>query len=169
MKVLHLLVDVILMARFEIDIEKFKKEIKKELKATEEQIKQGIEQGLKVCASEIKVREQRLIEKRTGHGEYKPIGYLKHSVWIMPLEWSPYGATITVKNVAKYALYTELGTGIYASNGNGRQDGWVYPIGDGEFRFTRGIPPKFFVRDTYEFYKDKVPVIIEEQIYKCMR
>ena len=91
-----------MMAKFEIKFDT--KQFNKKIKATEEQIKQGIEQGLKVCASEIKVHEQRLIEKRTGHGEYQPIGYLKHSVWIMPLEWSPYGATITVENVAKYAL-----------------------------------------------------------------
>ena len=155
------------MAKFKIEVDT--EAIKKKIEATEEQIKQGVEQGLKVCADEIKLHEQRLINQRTGHGEYQPIGYLKHSVWIMPLEWSPYGASITVTNVAKYALYTELGTGKYASNGNGRQGGWFYPIGDGTYRFTEGIPPKFFVRDTREFYKDKATAIVEEQIYKCLR
>ena len=164
---LHSLVNVILMARFEIDIEKFKKEIKKELKATEEQIKQGIEQGLKVCASEIKVHEQRLIEKRTGHGEYLPTGFLKRSVTIMPLEWNPYGASITVVPTASYAQYVNEGTGIY--HPQGRQDGWFFPIGDNTYRFTMGMPPHYFVQDTYEFYKDKAPTIIKEQIYKCMR
>jgi hypothetical protein len=145
------------------------KQLKREIEATEEQIKQGTEQGLKVCASEIKVHEQRLIEQRTGHGEYLPTGFLKRSVTIMPIEWSPFGASITVTNVANYSLYAELGTGIYASDGNGRQGGWFYPIGDGTYRFTLGMPPKFFVRDTYDFYKDKATAIVEEQIYKCIR
>ena len=155
------------MAKFEIKIDT--KSIQKKMKATEEQIKKGVEQGLKVCASEMKVHEQRLINQRTGHGEYEPTGYLKHSVWIMPLDWSPYGATITVTNVAKYALYTELGTGKEASNGNGRLGGWFYPIGDGTYRFTEGMPPKFFVRDTREYYEDKAPAIIKEQVYRCLR
>lgn len=145
------------------------RQLEKKLKVTEEQINKGVEQGLKVCASEMKVHEQRLINQRTGHGVYEPTGYLKHSVWIMPLEWSPYGASITVTNVAKYALYTELGTGKYASDGKGRLGGWVYPVGNGEFVFTEGMPPKFFVRDTREFYKDKAPAIIKEQVYKCLR
>ena len=155
------------MAKFKITIDM--KQLEKKIEATKEQIKQGTEIGLQTVAKEIKIHEQRLIEQRTGHGVYQPIGYLKHSVWIMPLEWSPYGASISVTNVAKYATYTEFGTGKWASNGQGRLGGWFYPIGDGTYRFTEGIPPKFFVRDTYEFYKDKAPAIIEEQIYKCMK
>lgn len=154
------------MATIDIDIDM--SVLKRKLKATEDKIKQGVENGLRELASEMKIHEQRLIEKRTGHGEYKPTGYLKHSVWIMPIEWSPYGASITVTNVAKYALYTELGTGIYASDGNGRQDGWFFPIGDGTYRFTMGMPPKYYVRDTREFYEDKAITFIEKNIQRLL-
>ena len=149
------------------DIKVDMKQLEKKIKATEEQIKQGIEQGLKVCASEIKQMEQRQIENTTGQGEYVPTGQLKRSVRIMPIEWSPYSASITVVPMASYAQYVEQGTGIYVPGG--RQGGWVYPIGDGTYRFTMGIPPHYFVQDTYEFYKDKAPVIIQEQIYKCIK
>lgn len=135
----------------------------------EDAIRQGVETGLKVSANEIKKQEQRFIEQRTGNGEYMPTGYLKHSVWIMPLEWTPNGASITVTNVAKYAIYTELGTGEFASNGNGRQGGWVYPLGNGEYRFTTGMPPKYFVRDTRDIYDAEViSGIIEENIYRLL-
>ena len=143
------------------------RQLDKKIKATEEQIKKGIEQGLKVCASEIKQMEQRQIENTTGQGDYTPTGQLKRSVRIMPIEWSPYSASITVVPMASYAQYVEQGTGIYVPGG--RQGGWVYPIGDGTYRFTMGIPPHYFVQDTYEFYKDKASVIIQEQIYKCIR
>ena len=143
------------------------RQLDKKIKATEEQIKKGIEQGLKVCASEIKQMEQRQIENTTGQGDYTPTGQLKRSVRIMPIEWSPYSASITVVPMASYAQYVEQGTGIYVPGG--RQGGWVYPIGDGTYRFTMGIPPHYFVQDTYEFYKDKAPVIIQEQIYKCIK
>ena len=151
--------------KFEIKVDT--RQLEKKIKATEEQIKQGIEQGLKVCASEIKQMEQRQIENTTGQGEYVPTGQLKRSVRIMPIEWSPYSASITVVPTVPYAQYVEQGTGIYVPGG--RQGGWVYPIGDGTYRFTMGIPPHYFVQDTYEFYKDKAPVIIQEQIYKCIR
>ena len=153
------------MAKFKIQVDT--EVIKKKIEATEEQIKQGIEQGLKVCASEIKQMEQKQIENTTGDGKYVPTGQLKRSVRIMPIEWSAYGASITVVPMASYAQYVEQGTGIY--NPQGRQGGWVYPIGDGTYRFTLGIPPHYFVQDTYEFYKDKAPAIIKEQIYKCMK
>ena len=143
------------------------KQLEKKIIATEEQIKKGIEQGLKVCASEIKQMEQRQIENTTGQGDYTPTGQLKRSVRIMPIEWSPYSASITVVPMASYAQYVEQGTGIYVPGG--RQGGWVYPIGDGTYRFTMGIPPHYFVQDTYEFYKDKAPVIVQEQIYKCIK
>ena len=149
------------------DIKVDTKQLEQKIKATEEQIKKGIEQGLKVCASEIKQMEQRQIENTTGQGDYTPTGQLKRSVRIMPIEWSPYSASITVVPMASYAQYVEQGTGIYVPGG--RQGGWVYPIGDGTYRFTMGIPPHYFVQDTYEFYKDKAPVIIQEQIYKCLR
>ena len=149
------------------DIKVDTRQLEKKIKATEEQMKKGIEQGLKVCASEIKQMEQRQIENTTGQGDYTPTGQLKRSVTIMPIEWSPYSASITVVPMASYAQYVERGTGIF--NPQGRQGGWVYPIGDGTYRFTMGIPPHYFVQDTYEFYKDKAPVIIQEQIYKCIK
>lgn len=154
-----------MMAKFEIKVDT--KQFDKVIKATEEQIKQGIEQGLKVCASEIKRAEQLAIEQTTGGGSYVPTGQLKRSVTIMPIEWSPYRVSVVVKPMASYATYVEQGTGIYVPGG--RKDGWVYPIGDNQFRFTYGIPPHYFVQDTYEFYQDKAPAIIKEQIYKCIR
>ena len=153
------------MAKFKIQVDT--EVIKKKIEATEQQIKQGVEQGLRVCASEIKQMEQKQIENTTGDGKYVPTGQLKRSVRIMPIEWSAYGASITVVPMASYAQYVEQGTGIF--NPQGRQGGWVYPIGDGTYRFTLGIPPHYFVQDTYEFYKDKAPAIIKEQIYKCMK
>ena len=153
------------MAKFsiEFDLRGFTDELDK----MTEQIKEGVEQGLKVCASEIKQMEQGMIEQRTGNGQYVPTGQLKRSVTIMPLEWSPSLASISVVPTANYATYTEEGTGEF--NPQGRKGGWVYPVGDGTYRFTLGMPPKYFARDTYEFYKDKAPAIIEEQVYKCIR
>lgn len=153
------------MAKFEItfDLDKFKREIGE----ITEDINRGVEEGLKICANEIKEMEQRMIEQRTGNGQYIPTGQLKRSVTIMPLTWSPGLASISVVPTTSYSGFVESGTGEF--NPQGRKGGWVYPVGDGTYRFTLGMPPKYFARDTYEFYKDKAPYIIEEQLYKCIR
>ena len=144
------------MARFEIKLDT--KALSKGLEKIKEDINKGVEEGLLLCASEIKQMQQRQIENTTGQGEYVPSGQLKRSVTIMPLEWSPYGAS-----TASYAGYINNGTGIY--NPSGRQGGWFYPVGDGTYRFTLGLAPHYFVDDTYEFYKDKAPSIIQQSIF----
>ena len=153
---------------FDIDLDM--SALKKKLKATEEQIKQGVENGLRQLASEMKQMEQDIIDENIGgDGTYVRTGKLKSSITIMPIKWSNGIAEISVvPKGCNYAIYNELGTGIYADNGQGREDGWVYPLGNNEFRFTRGLPPKYFVRDTRAFYEDKAITFIEKNIQRLL-
>ena len=148
------------------------KGLTKTLDEIEDVIKQGTEIGLKQVASEMKQMEHDIIDANIGgDGSYVRTGKLKSSITIMPIKWSNGLAEISVvpKGYGNVPLYNELGTGIYADNGNGRKDGWVYPLGGGEFRFTRGLPPKYFVRDTREFYDaKKVSYFIEQNIYRLL-
>lgn len=131
-----------------------------------QKIKEGIEEGMRLVASEIAQKQHDIIDTEVGgDGFYVRTGLLKSGVTIMPLEWSAGLASVTITNIAGYAIYNELGTGIYADNGQGRQDGWFYPVGDGTYRFTMGLPPKYFVRDSFEFYKDKAPSMIQQSIF----
>ena len=159
------------MATIDIDIDM--SVLKRKLKATEDKIKQGVENGLRELASEMKQMEQDIIDDNDnigGDGTYKRTGRLKSSITIMPIRWSNNVAEISVvpKGYGDIPLFNELGTGIYASNGNGREDGWVYPLGNDEFRFTRGLPPKYFVRDTRAFYEDKAITFIEKNIQRLL-
>lgn len=146
------------------------KGLNKTLDEIQEAVKQGTEIGLKQVASEMKQMEQDIIDANIGgDGSYVRTGKLKSSITIMPITWSNGLAEISVvPKGCNYAIYNELGTGIYADDGNGRQDGWVYPLGNGEFRFTRGLPPKYFVRDTREFYEDKASRFIEDNIRRLL-
>lgn len=45
----------------------------------------------------------------------------------------------------KYAVYVHEGTGIY--HPQGRKTGWVYKDRKGNFRFTRGMKPRPFLKD----------------------
>ena len=157
------------MAQFEITLDL--KGFNKTLDEIQDAVKQGTENGLKQVASEMKQMEHDIIDSNIGgDGSYVRTGKLKSSITIMPITWSNGLAEISVvPKGCNYAIYNELGTGIYADNGNGRKDGWVYPLGNGEFRFTMGLPPKYFVRDTREFYDEgKASKIIEDNIRRLL-
>lgn len=59
----------------------------------------------------------------------------------------------------KNALWEELGTGIYALNGDGRKTKWVYRTEDGKFHATVGKKPR---RALHRAYNSKKNAIIRE-------
>ncbi|WP_397537872.1 HK97-gp10 family putative phage morphogenesis protein [Rummeliibacillus pycnus] len=64
-------------------------------------------------------------------------GFLRQSIVV---DTSVDGLTALISVGADYGIYIEYGTGIYATNGNGRKDGWVfYDERYGEFVFTKGM------------------------------
>ncbi|MFJ8262717.1 HK97-gp10 family putative phage morphogenesis protein [Rummeliibacillus sp. NPDC094406] len=69
-------------------------------------------------------------------------GYLRKSIVV---DTSSDGLSALISVGADYGIYIEYGTGIYAVNGNGRKDGWVfYSEKYGEFVFTKGMRPQPF-------------------------
>ena len=150
--------------KFEVDT----KAITKQIDKMTDDIQKGIEHALLKVASETAQVEQKFIEITTGNGLYVPTGQLKNSVTIMPIEWSPFGASITIKPTVNYAQYVNEGTGEF--HPQGRQGGWYYtPDGGNTFFFTRGIQPHYFVDKTYDYMQDKIVNTIQEEIYKCLR
>ena len=59
----------------------------------------------------------------------------------------------------KNALWEELGTGIYALNGDGRKTKWVYRTEDGKYHTTVGKKPR---RALFRAYQSKKNTIIRE-------
>ena len=45
-----------------------------------------------------------------------------------------------------YAPFVEYGTGIYASDGQGRKTPWYYYDKDGKLQWTRGIKPRHMLK-----------------------
>ena len=57
----------------------------------------------------------------------------------------------SVGNSLEHAIYHHQGTGIYASDGNGRKTPWVYEDPKtGEKIYTRGSKPNPYLKDTIE-------------------
>lgn len=61
------------------------------------------------------------------------------------------GLTAVITVGAHYAIYVEMGTGIYAEEGNGRKTPWIYYSEElGRYVFTRGMKAQPFFRPSYE-------------------
>ena len=50
-------------------------------------------------------------------------------------------------NGKSYPIFVEVGTGIYAADGNGRKSPWVWRDKNGKYHFTHGIKPRHFMRN----------------------
>lgn len=55
-----------------------------------------------------------------------------------------------VSTNVEYAPYVEIGTGIYSSEGGGRQTPWVYQDAKGEWHRTSGSKPQPFMKPALE-------------------
>lgn len=56
------------------------------------------------------------------------------------------GTNVKSPEGAPYALYVELGTGIYASDGNGRKNPWIWIDKNGKAHFTHGMRPQHMLK-----------------------
>lgn len=65
-------------------------------------------------------------------------GALKASI---DVTYAQGGLTAVIRVGSYYGIYLEFGTGIYAKEGNGRKEPWVY-YKNGKYYFTRGIKPQ---------------------------
>jgi HK97 gp10 family phage protein len=62
---------------------------------------------------------------------------------------------------ADYAEYVEYGTGIYATNGNGRKTPWFYVDDNGVGHFTHGMEAQPFAEPGYQAALARLPALAE--------
>lgn len=64
----------------------------------------------------------------------------------------------------EYAIYQELGTGIYAEGGGGRPTPWVYQDAKGNWHWTRGNPAQPFLKPAVADHAQTYRNIIEDEL-----
>lgn len=64
----------------------------------------------------------------------------------------------------EYGIYVHEGTGIYAVNGDGRQDPWGYYDNSGKFHITHGMKPNRFLKNAVERNKDQISKYIKDNL-----
>ena len=78
-------------------------------------------------------------------------GSLKKSITHKVIDDTVYvGTNMTAPNGAPYPIYVELGTGIYAEGGKGRQSPWVWKDKNGHFHYSHGIKPTHFMKNSLQ-------------------
>lgn len=69
-----------------------------------------------------------------------------------------------------YAPYVHQGTGIYAINGDGRQDvPWRYQDAEGNWYSTVGQQPQPFLADAFELNREKIAEIFKEALKEAAK
>lgn len=56
------------------------------------------------------------------------------------------GNDVYIGSNVEYFVWLELGSGIYASDGQGRKTPWYYYDKDGKLHWTRGIKPRHMLK-----------------------
>lgn len=88
-------------------------------------------------------------------------GNLKNSI-----SYAVDGNTVYIGTNVDYAVYHELGTGIYAEGGGGRQTPWVFE-GTGKWagkHITMGVRPRHFLQHGVTAHQDEYANIIKEHL-----
>jgi len=68
-----------------------------------------------------------------------------------------------------YAPYVHQGTGIYAVNGDGRQDvPWVYMDDEGNWHTTSGQQPQPFLADAFTESQEEITKVFEQAIKEAI-
>lgn len=135
------------MARIEVKMEDHKEEI---LEAMKEQVAEALEAiGLDAASTAANnVDAAGLVDT----------GTLKNSI-----SHAVDGNTVYIGTNVSYAVYHELGTGIYAETG-GRQDPWRYQDSKGDWHTTSGVPAKHFLKSAVETHASEYAKIISDTL-----
>lgn len=76
----------------------------------------------------------------------------------------------TIGSNLDYAPFVCYGTGLFAEEGNGRQDvPWRYQTPDGQWHSTSGQKPQPYLRPALEMHKQDIINIFNEEIKKGLK
>ena len=79
------------------------------------------------------------------------------------------GNTATIGTNVEYAPYVEFGTGLFAKNGDGRQDvPWVYRDDEGNYHSTSGMKPQPYLLPALDDNRDAIKDIFNEAIKEAI-
>lgn len=76
------------------------------------------------------------------------------------------GTEAVVGTNTEYAPYVEIGTGIFSSEGNGRQEKWSYQDAEGHWHTTVGQKPQPFLNPALDEKRSEIVDLFKEELKK---
>lgn len=76
------------------------------------------------------------------------------------------GTKAVVGTNTEYAPYVEIGTGIFSSEGTGRQDKWSYQDAEGHWHSTVGQKPQPFLNPALDENRKEIIQLFREELKK---
>lgn len=64
----------------------------------------------------------------------------------------------------KYAIWHEVGTGVYAADGKGRKSPWAFRDSKGNWHYTKGVKPLHFLRNSIADHIDRYKKLLRESL-----
>lgn len=77
-------------------------------------------------------------------------GRLKNSI-----SYTVVGNTVFIGSNVPYAVWHEVGSGIYADDGQGRKSPWAYQDSHGQWHNTKGLKPVHFLKRAFSEHMDE--------------
>lgn len=72
------------------------------------------------------------------------------------------GNSVAIGTNVEYAVYHEIGTGIFAEEGGGRQEPWVFFDANGIAHMTQGVTAVHYLRDAIENHIGEYQQMLED-------
>lgn len=71
------------------------------------------------------------------------------------------GDNVYIGTNVEYGIWHEVGTGIYADDGQGRKSPWAYQDSKGVWHYTKGVKPSHFLKNAVSEHMDEYKQIAE--------
>lgn len=99
--------------------------------------------------------------KKLCDGFKNPTGNLRNSITHVVDDGE---TAVYIGTYNEYAIYVELGTGIYAEGGGGRPTPWVYQDAKGNWHYTRGNKAQPFLKPAAADHAGQYRDILESEL-----
>lgn len=131
-----------------------------------QQVLDALEDSVNAALEEIGIRAEGYAALLTPVGTPESTGVMGYQGGTLrkSITHKVVGDEVYIGTNVEYAPYVEYGTGIYASDGTGRNNPWVWKDKNGKFHWTRGMKPQHMLKKAASEHTEEYKKVIEKHL-----
>lgn len=131
-----------------------------------QQVLDALENAANVALEEIGLRAEGYAALLTPVGTPESTGVMGYQGGTLrkSITHKVVGDEVYIGTNVDYAPYVEYGTGIYASDGTGRKNPWVWIDKNGKGHYTRGMKPNHMLKKAASEHTEEYKKVIEKHL-----